>query len=60
MKYSRFPTTFAIVLITAALGGSVRAEDLPPKQAARKKPNFLLIMGDDIGRMNVSAHGGVE
>jgi arylsulfatase len=36
--------------------GSARAEDLAG--AAGKKPNILVIMGDDIGWMNLSSYGG--
>ena len=61
MQFNKFLVGFLIILASIALLGSVRAEDLPAKQAAGKKPNILVIMGglgpmgDDIGWMNVSS-----
>ena len=55
MQFNKFLVGFLIILASIALLGSVRAEELPSKQAAGKKPNILVIMGDDIGWMNVSS-----
>ena len=46
----RFPT---MVLV---LGMAVLALVAGPAQAADKKPNILIIWGDDIGQFNVSAY----
>ena len=43
--------TLAVLTVSAALLGAV-----VPAQAADKKPNILVIWGDDIGRDNISAY----
>jgi arylsulfatase len=56
MNLCRFSNILAAAIIGFALIGSARAEDLAG--AAGKKPNIIVIMGDDIGWMNLSSYGG--
>ena len=58
MRFNKFLIGFAIILASVAMLGAVRAQDLPARPAGGKKPNILVIMGDDVGWMNVSAYGG--
>jgi len=44
--------------MSLAFVGPASAEDLPSKQSVGKKPNILVITGDDVGWMNVSSYGG--
>ena len=50
-QYNR--VRFALALLTAGVALICFA---PPVQAAEKKPNILVIWGDDIGRDNISAY----
>jgi len=53
--------TVALLLMSMALGVAVwvstaGAQEAKPKAGGEKKPNILIIWGDDIGGFNVSAY----
>ena len=52
----RLPPRRAVLLRTAAIAVAVGAASTASAQAAVKKPNILVIFGDDIGQTNVSAY----
>ncbi|HMJ50348.1 MAG TPA: sulfatase-like hydrolase/transferase, partial [Burkholderiales bacterium] len=55
MKYKPLYYSFSLLISAVALVAAVA-----PVQAAEKKPNILVIMGDDVGWFNIGAyHQGI-
>ncbi len=58
MKARRWWGAALMVASSLALAGGVHAQSAPPKaQESGKKPNILVIFGDDVGQTNISAYG---
>jgi len=58
MKAGRWWGAALMVASSLALAGGVHAQSAPPKaQDSGKKPNILVIFGDDVGQTNISAYG---
>ncbi|WP_076520839.1 arylsulfatase [Achromobacter sp. MFA1 R4] len=58
MKARRWWGAALMVASSLALAGGVYAQSAPPKaQESGKKPNILVIFGDDVGQTNISAYG---
>ena len=51
MKLNRFAVHVSLLIAGAVLFGA-----LAPAHAADRKPNILIIWGDDIGEFNISAY----
>ena len=53
MKRTNKVLNYGLSLLTA---GAALFSAIAPAQAADKKPNILIIWGDDIGEFNISAY----
>jgi arylsulfatase len=56
MKSKRLPGLFSVVLVSAALALTPLVAGATKSAAKAKKPNILIIWGDDIGVFNISAY----
>lgn len=46
-----------VLLAALALACAAQAQQKPKPAAVGKKPNILVIFGDDVGQTNISAYG---
>jgi len=56
MKYKPNLVSYGLSLVTAVAASAAILCAVYPAQAADKKPNILVIMGDDVGLFNIGAY----
>jgi len=60
MKYNPKVFSYGLPLVTAVAVSAASLCAVCPVQAQQKKPNILVIMGDDVGWFNIGAyHRGI-